>query len=309
MTIHHNYIGCDIAKAALDVFDPRSGRLLRIANEEAALGAFLAGLDPAADFVVFEATGPHDRLLRHGLAAAGIAHARLNPLRVRRFAEARGRLAKTDRIDARSLSQMGTALRPAPDQPPCPAQERLAMLARRRDQLVEARARETRQRAAAGDAFVIADIEAAIAHLSARIEALETEIDRQMKSHGDLAHKASLLASAPGIGAVTALTLIAHMPELGTLSPKAAASLAGLAPCNDDSGKRHGRRRIKGGRPRVRRALYMAALGAIRATARFRAFYTALAQRSGSKKAAIIAVARKLIITLNAMMRDKTSFA
>ncbi|MCJ8024522.1 transposase, partial [Shinella yambaruensis] len=106
-----------------------------------------------------------------------------------------------------------------------------------------------------------------------------------------------------------ALTLLAHMPELGSLSPKTAASLAGLAPFNDDSGRRNGRRRIKGGRPRVRKALYMAALGAIKASARLRAFHQTVSARTGSAKAGIIAVARKLITILNAMQRDKTNFA
>lgn len=309
MTLHHNYIGCDIAKAAIDVFDPRAGRLLRIANAAAAVRAFVAGLDPRQDFVVLEATGSHDRLLRFALAAAGIAQARLNPMMARRFAEARGRLAKTDRIDARSLSELGAMFRPAANRPPCAARERLAALARRRDQLVEARAREKRHLEAAWDPFVIADIEAAIAALGGRIAALEAQIARQMEHTDGLREQARLLASAPGVGPVTALTLLAHLPELGTLSPKGAAALAGLAPYNDDSGKRQGRRRIRGGRPRVRRALYMAALGAIRASARFKAFYAAVATRSGAKKAALIAVARKLLICLNAMLRDKTAFA
>ena len=148
-----------------------------------------------------------------------------------------------------------------------------------------------------------------IAILSERIAAIETAIDEQMKS-GDLAEGARRLTSAPGVGKVTALTLrFAHMPELGSLSPKTAASLSGLAPFNDDSGKRSGRRRIKGGRPRVRKALYMAALGAIRASSRLRAFYQTVKARTGAAKAAIIAVTRKLLTILNAMQRDKTQFA
>lgn len=309
MTIHHNYIGCDIAKAMLDVFDPATGRLCRVANELVALEGFAATLDPQASFIVFEATGHHDRLLRHVLGAAGIAFVRLNPMMVRRFAQARGRLAKTDRIDARILSEMGAMFEPQADQPPCAERERLVALARRRDQLVAARATEWRHLAEAFDTAVIADIEAAISALDARIAALETDIRQHMRATGALAAQAERLTSAPGIGPVTALTLIAHMPELGTLSPKAIASLAGLAPCNNDSGTKHGRRGIRGGRPRVRKALYMAALGAIRANHRFKAFYSAIAARSGSKKSAIIAVARKLLTVLNAMQRDQKPFA
>lgn len=308
MTIHHNYIGCDIAKAMLDVFDPATGRLSRVANEAAALADFAGSLAPHS-FVVFEATGHHDRTLRHALARAGIACARLNPMMVRRFAQARGRLAKTDRIDARILSEMGAMFQPQADAPPCPARDRLAALARRRDQLVAARALELRHLGETTDVTVIADIDATIASLSMRIAALEAEIGRHVEAMDELAAQAERLTSAPGIGPVTALTLLAHMPELGTLSPKAIASLAGLAPCNNDSGQRHGRRSIRGGRPRVRKALYMAALSAIRANLRFKAFYSAVAARSGSKKSAIIAVARKLLTVLNAMQRDQKHFA
>jgi transposase len=309
MTIHQNYIGCDIAKAMLDVFDPRTGKLMRMKNECAALQAFAATLEPAASFVVLEATGHHDRLLRHALGDAGIGFARINPMVARRFAEARGRLAKTDRLDARTLSELGAMFKPSSDPAPCPQRERLAAFARRRDQLVDMRARERRHLSEAFDPAIIADIKALIADLDNRIATLEADIARQLKTVPDLAQQAARLISAPGVGPVTALTLIAHMPELGHTSPKAIASLAGLAPFNNDSGSRRGRRTIRGGRPRVRRALYMAALGAIRANTRFNAFYAAIAQRSGSKKAAIIATARKLLTVLNAMQRDTKAFA
>ena len=150
MTIHHTFIGCDIGKQAIDIFDPRTARFCRIDNNEADLSAFAGRLDPAGDLVVLEATGHYDRLLRLCLAQAGISFARVNPKMARRFAEARGRLAKTDRIDARSLAEMGAMFHLAAEAPACPVRERLAALARRRDQLVEARATERRHR---GDAF------------------------------------------------------------------------------------------------------------------------------------------------------------
>jgi transposase len=308
MTLHPNYLGCDIAKRFVDLFDPRGGKHQRLANEPEALALFAATLDPDRDIVVLEATGSHDRLMRHELAARGIGHVRLNPMTARRFAQARGRLAKSDRIDARSLAEYGAAFHPAADAPPCPGRERLAVLARRRDQLVEARAVELKHRADAWEPVVIADIDAMIAVFDARIRDIEAIIERQLEADPHLAGQAEHLRSAPGVGPVTVLTLLAHMPELGELSPKAAAALAGLAPFNDDSGQRTGRRTIAGGRSRVRKALYMAALGAIRANARFSAFYQALAARSGSKKLAIVAVARKLLVVLNAMMRDNKAF-
>jgi transposase len=306
--IAHNFIGCDVAKAALDLYDPSTGKLHRLANRDEAIAGFVAGLEPTRDFVVLEATGHHDRLLRHRLAAAGIGFARLNPVMVRRFAEARGRLAKTDRLDARILSDFGKTLQPAADRPPCPQRERLCALARRRDQLVELRAREWRHLSDTFDPAIRADIEAAVKDLGRRIEAVEAAIQKQINETGGMAERARQVMSAPGVGAITALILLAHMPELGTLSPKQAASLAGLAPINRDSGQRRGKRSIRGGRPRVRRALYMAALGAIKKAPRFRTFYEALAARSGSRKLAIIAVARKLITILNAMIRDNKQY-
>lgn len=307
--IQHNYIGCDVAKEMLDVFDPHSGRFQRVANTIAAIGTFAAGLDRTRDFVVFEATGVHDRVLRHALAAAGIACTRRNPVQTRRFAQARGLLAKTDRVDARMLAEYGRRFTPAPDPQPCPARERIAALARRRDQLVEARAREAKHLSEAFDADVIADIEQMRASLTQRIKQLEKLIEQAI-AEADAATVATyeVLLSAPGVGKVTALTLIAHMPELGRSSPKTIASLAGLAPLNNESGKRNGRRAIRGGRSRVRRALYMAALSAIRST-RFKDFYKALVARSASKKLAIIAVARKLLTSLDAMVRDGKAFA
>jgi transposase len=308
--IQHNYIGCDISKDMLDMFDPRSRRSQRVANQAGPIEAFVAGLAPGRDFVVMEATGVYDRLLRHALAKAGIASTRRNPVQTRRFAEAGGLLAKTDKLDARMLADYGRRFTPAPDQPPCRQRERIAALARRRDQLVEARACEVRHLGEAFDPDVIADIEEAVARLAERIARIEAVIASAIAA-ADAATAATfaILQSAPGVGPVTALTLIAHMPELGARSPKTIASLAGLAPLNNDSGTRRGRRPIRGGRPRVRKALYMAALGAIRAAPRLKAFYTAIAARSGSSKLAIIAVARKLLTILNAMQRDHKAYA
>jgi transposase len=308
MTLQQNYIGCDISKQFVDLFDPCGGHR-RLANECTAIEGFAGSLRPGHDVVVLEATGRHDRLLRHALAARAVGHVRLNPVKARRFAQARGRLAKTDRIDARSLAAYGVAFQPACDAPPVAGRERLAALARRRDQLVDARANEMKHRADAFEPAVIDDIDAMIAVYDARIRGIETRIEVEMRSDTANARRNDRLRTAPGVGPVTALTLLAHMPELGSLSPKAAAALAGLAPFNDDSGQRKGRRSIAGGRTRVRQALYMAALGAIKANSRFKTFYTALAARSGSRKLALIAVARKLIVALNAMLRDDKPFA
>ena len=308
MIIDYNYIGCDISKAVLDIYDPRSGKLCRVDNEPLSLKAFAQALAEDS-FVVFEATGSHDRHLRRELSAAHIAYARLNPVMVRRFAQARGKRAKTDQIDARTLSQMGAMFTLRAGMAFDENRERLTALARRRDQLIELRALELRHLADTAEPLAQSDIQSLIADLGARIALLDAAIASHLKSDAGLAEQAQRLISAPGVGPVTALTLIAHMPELGQISPKAIASLAGLAPYNNDSGTKQGKRSIRGGRSRVRRALYMAALGAIRACNRFKTFYTAIAERSGSKKLAIIATARKLLTALNAMQRTKQNFA
>jgi transposase len=306
--IHQNHIGCDIGKFAIDIFHPDGSRLLRIDNSLAALTDFAASLSAECDFVVMEATGGYDRLLRHCLSAAGIAHARINPVMVRRFAQARGKLAKTDRLDARMLSEFGSMFRPKPSTPPLPNHEELVSLARRRDQLVDLRATEARHLSDAYSQIAIMDIKAGIADLDLRIAAIELELKKLVRADEALALTIKRLETAPGVGTLTAIAVMAHLPELGTLSPKAAASLAGLAPINRDSGKKSGKRSIRGGRPRLRKALYMAALAASRSKSRFNPFYQAIASRSGSRKSAIIAVARKLLTILNAMQRDAKAF-
>lgn len=307
--IAQNYIGCDVSKDTLDLFDESSRRHRRIANEAAAIAAYVAGLEPACDFVVMEATGVHDRLLRHALGEAGVAFSRHNPQHTHYYAKSAGQQAKTDRLDARMLSGYGRRHQPAAAPAPCRKGERLQSLARRRDQLVETRAKEKMALSQAFDDDVAADIAGSIAALDQRIKAIEALIKAAIHDSQQAARDYHLLVSAPGVSTVTALTLIAHMPELGQRSPKSIAALAGVAPINQDSGRKTGRRPIKGGRSRVRRALYMAALGAIRACARFRDAYQAIAARSGSKKLAIIAIARKLLVALNAMIRDQKAFA
>ena len=307
--IAQNYVGCDISKQRLDFFDETSGRYQRIANQADAIAAYVAGLRAGRDFVVMEATGVHDRLLRHALAKAGIVFSRHNPAHTHHYAKSATQRAKTDRLDARMLSDYGRRYQPAPEAAPCEKDEHLQSLARHRDQLVEIRAGLKRYLSEAFDEDVVADTERLIADLDARIDALESLITKTIGEAEDTARDYALMVSVPGVSTITALSLLAHMPELGRRSPKSIAALAGLAPFDHESGKLRRKAKIRGGRARVRRALYMAALSAIRANERLKAFYTALAARSGSKKLAIVAVARKLLVTLNAIIRDKTAFA
>ena len=307
MTLHPDVIGIDIAKHRLDIYDALSAKHTSVPNQPEPLAELIHTWRERACLVVFEATGPYDALLRRALAGAGLRFVRVNPARARDFARATGQLAKTDAIDARVLAEMGRALALGAEPEPDPARERLAALHRRRDQLVETRAGE-RTRLAEARAAVSDSLESHIAWLDGEIARLEGEIETLIGETAELFEAARLLRSAPGVGPVTASTLLALMPELGQRSGKAVAALAGLAPLNRDSGQRRGARVIRGRRRRVRRALYMAALAAVRTHARFREFYGAVLARRAARKLALVAVARKLLVILNAVLKTKTLF-
>ena len=201
---------------------------------------------------------------------------------------------------------MGRALAPAPDRAPDPDRQQLSRLHKRRDHLVQARAAERVRLAEGGE--LVGSLEAHIAWLGAEIARLDGLIGKLVAENDELSATARLVRSVPGVGPVTVVTLLALMPELGSLGSKAVAALAGLAPMNRDSGQSRGARHIGGGRRRVRRALYMAAVTAVRHSARFKAFYQAVLARRGACKVALVAVARKLLIVLNAMLKTRTAF-
>jgi len=308
MIIHPGFVGCDVSKHHLDIFDTSSGVHERIVNAAPELAAWACKRAGDGELIVFEATGGYDRALRQALAAGGCRSVRVNPGRARDFAKAAGYLAKTDRVDARMLAVMGQALGLAAEAPADPTRERLALLVKRRDQLVEMRAQEQTRRAEIADKAVRTDLEAHIAWLAKRIVRFNLDIALACKQSPAIARETALTRTAPGVGKVTASVLAALLPELGARSPKAIAALAGLAPFAADSGQWRGQRRIKGGRRRVRQALYMAALAAIRSDTIFAVFYKRLRAAGKPAKLALIAVARKLLTTLNAMVRDNVAF-
>lgn len=258
--------------------------------------------------VVFEATGTYDLELREVLSQAGIRFARINPARARDFARASGQLAKTDPIDARMLAAFGRALQPTTEQAANPARNALALLAKRRDQLVLMRAQEKNRRSESDDRAMTERISRLIEVLDSEIAEIEADIKALIKTEQEIADDARLMRSVPGIGPVACMQLIAKMPELGHVGPKQIAALAGLAPFNVDSGTFRGKRKIAGGRKRVRDALYMAALNAVRRADPFKTFYARLRQAGKPAKLALIAVARKLLTVLNAMMRDRKPY-
>jgi len=305
MTIQLSWIGIDISKHYLDIFD--DGYSLRLANTAAGICDLLTRLAGRRVSIVFEATGAYDRALRQVLSTAGIAFVRVNPRRARAFAEAAGFLAKTDGVDARMLALMGQAMPAAPAEAADPERQRLADLHKRRDQLVAMRKQE-RTRLAEVVEGIRADLEAHIAWLSRAIAEIEGKCRALIKASGELNRLDSLVRSLPGIGPVAANSLIALLPELGDRSPKTIAALVGVAPFNVDSGKYRGKRRIRHGRHRVRDALYMAAHAAARYHPRFTAFYQSLRAAGKPHKLALIALARKLLVILNAIVRTQTPF-
>jgi transposase len=307
MSIHPGYIGIDVCKDHFDIFDPMHGRPERLPNNAEAAHALADRLAAReGGFAVFEATGEYDRHLRTVFDAKSIPYARVNPQQARDFARATGRRAKNDRIDARVLWRMGGSLQLAPTPARDPGRERLTALHKRRDQLVDVRAAEKVRLKEGADPD--GSLERHLAWLDGEIAHLDALITKTIAASAGLAEDAWLLSSAPGVGPVTAATLIALMPELGSLSPRTAAALAGLAPYDDDTGKRRGARRISGGRRRVRRALYMAALTAARSQTRFRALYEQFRAKGKSAKVALIAIARRLLAVLNAILRDRRAF-
>jgi transposase len=308
MIIAPGFIGIDVSKDSLDIFDAAAGGAARRGNTAPAIAGLVEDWAERDAFVLFEATGRYDLVLRHALAAAGVRFARVNPGRARDFARAAGVLAKTDAVDARMLAVMAQCLRPPPDHRNEEEREQLALLNKRRDQLVATRQQERTRCREAADPICRDSIASHLAWLDAAIKAVEARIADLIAKAPQLARDRRLLASAPGVGPVTAATLLALLPELGKRSPKQLAALVGLAPFNNDSGIRRGQRSIRGGRKRVRDALYIAALTAARHAPRFAAFYRTLTGAGKPPKLAIIALARKLLTVLNAILRDNQPF-
>jgi len=306
MTLQQNFIGVDIAKDWIDIYNPDTKKHQQVKTTPEHLHVFAKTCKNA--LVVFEASGGYERPLMDALEKLGANYVRVNPRQAREFARATGQLAKTDQVDAKMLAHMGRALELVPDQPVNPARLRLAALTARRDALVEHKKQEQNRLAQATDAFVRGDISSLLVVIKRRIKKLETEMAAHIKAHKPLAKLDKILRSAPGIGPLTAASIIARLPELGRANRRAIAKLAGLAPMACDSGKMKGRRRIWGGRAEVRRSLYMAAFIASRHDPELKAYRQKLENAGKPFKVIIIAVARKLLMQLNAIVRENRKY-
>ena len=284
MTLAQFYIGCDISKSHLDLFDASTGQTWRITNTLAEAQSLAASYAGQPVQVILEATGRYDYVLRQALDDQQVSYSRIHPLRARRFAEAFGRLAKTDRIDACMLAEFGKRFTPPADLPIDPIRDQLSDLQLRYDQLVSARAKDRAQTGTGAEDFE-ASITRHIAFLDGEIAELERKMQALISQAGDaLQAVICQLKTMPGIGPVAANVLTAHLPELGQRSPGQIAALVGLAPYNRDSGKYRGKRAIRGGRARVRRALYMAALSASRHKPKLQSILSACVQKLRRQK-------------------------
>lgn len=309
MTPAKFYVGVDVAKDWLDVAQRPEGAPWRVSNDEGGIAALverLVQLRPA--LVVLEATGGMEMPVVGALVVAQLPTAVVNPRQVREFARATGRLAKTDAIDAQVLAQFGEAvrpeLRPFPD---AATQELSALLTRRRQLVGMLTAEKNRLRTAAK--AVRADVQEHIRWLERRLSDLDGQLAQSIRSSPSWRERDNLLKSTPGVGPVLSVTLLAELPELGTLGRKEIAALVGVAPLNRDSGHFRGKRSVWGGRSRVRAALYMAALVAARCNPVLRAFYQRLVEAGKPKKVALTACMHKLLTILNAMIRHRTPWS
>ena len=298
--------GVDVAKASLDV-SVSEGPVLRFDNNTKGVTKLLKHLkEEEATLAVCESTGGYERLLVSRLRKAEIGVRVANPSRVRAFAKACGYEAKTDPRDAQVLSRYGQVF-PESDTPETePEREELQDLLRRRRQLVEQRVQEVNRLDKGASAGVAESTKRHIAWLEAEISQLENEYQEVLQGSARLTQRAALSRTVPGVGPLTAATLVAFLPELGRWDSKALTSLVGLAPWSRDSGRKRGQRSIRGGRGVVRKALYLCSCSVIQVEGELHLFYQNLRQRGKPGNVALVAVMRKLLLQLNALARRGT---
>jgi transposase len=299
------FVGIDVSKARLDVAQRPTGRFT-VPNTEAGFTQRLAHLaaEPPT-LIVLEATGGVELPLTGALAAAGLPVVVVNPRQIRDFAKATGQLAKTDALDAQVLAHVADVVRPEPRPLPDAQTQELAALVARRRQLIEMLTAE-KNRVASARVVVRKQLRAHIAWLERALDQANTALAEAIRQSPVWRKKDELLRSVPGIGPVLATTLLANLPELGTLTHKQIAALVGVAPLNRDSGTLRGRRTVWGGRAQVRAVLYMAAIVATRFNPVMRVFYQRLCAAGKAKKVALVACMRKLLTIVNAMLTQRT---
>lgn len=303
------FVGVDVSKDQLDVAVGMEGPAWTVTNDEAGIATLLEDLSArSCELVVLEATGGFEVAVTTAMAAAGLPVVVINPRQARDFARATGQLAKTDRLDARILALFAERVRPELRPLPTDAARWLDALLTRRRQLIAMILAE-RNRLGFAPASLKKPIEKHIRWLQREIDSVDSDLGKTIQSSPVWRARETLFQSVPGIGPVVSRTLIAELPELGSLNRKQITALVGLAPLANESGKHKGRRRVFGGRASVREALYMAALVASRRNPTIRTFYQRLRESGKPPKVALTACMRKLLTTLNAMARTGTPWS
>jgi transposase len=302
-----SFIGIDVSKQQLEVAVHERDYQFRCPNKMDSFGALCAELiDLRPALIVLEATGGLEMPVVNALQAAGLPVLVVNPRQVRAFAKALGQLAKTDRLDARVLAHFAAAIKPPLRPIKSKEEQELAALSRRRDQLIGMLVDEKNRRTSAASDTVRDHIKEHIEWLEEGIAELDEQLKARLQASASWQAKDDILQSVPGIGPVVSFSMIADLPELGTLNRQQISKLVGVAPLNHDSGQQRGTRHIYGGRAELRRLLYMAALSATRHNLVIKEFYERLCAKQKPFKVAITACMRKLLSIINVMVRNNS---
>ena len=301
-------VGVDVGKANLDIALHPSGQFYTIPNSEAHIRRFVRILkNYEIERIVVEASGRYEHALVQACDKAGLPIIIVNPISVRRYAQAIGVLAKTDRIDAQVIAQYAATLKPEFKPIPDKTSQKIKDLLVRRSQLLEMSTME-KNRLQILPKSLHRSIKSMLRMLQNQIETVTRQIEQEVAKVDQWRSKMEIMTSVPGIGKVLAYTFLSELPELGSLNRKEIAALVGVAPINRDSGKLNGKRRIRGGRHRVRTVMFMAMLSSIQCNPVFKRFYEHLKAQGKIPKVALIACMRKMIVVLNTMIKNQESW-
>lgn len=297
-------VGIDVSKRTLEVCVLGQAEMRKFINTPDGIACLIAGLQPLEpEVIALEATGGYERLAANLLSQAGFRVAVMNPTRVRRFAQGVGKLAKTDKIDAEIIAWHASVVKPIPNGQRTEVEQKLASFVERRRQLLVEVVAEKNRLSTCGEA-IRKDIEEHIEWIEAHVDRLEGEIRDCIAQNADWQARAEIIDSVPGVGEITASTMVAELPELGQLNRQQIAALVGVAPYNRDSGSKRGKRKISGGRTGIRKTLFMATLSATKFNPTIRTFYNRLIQNGKEKMVALTACMRKLLVIINAMVNN-----
>ncbi|WP_394133359.1 IS110 family RNA-guided transposase [Marinobacter nauticus] len=301
-------VGVDVGKANLDIALHPSGQFYTIPNTEAHIRRFVRILkNYSIERIVVEASGRYEQALVQACDQAGLPIIIVNPISVRRYAQAIGVLAKTDRIDAQVIAQYAATLKPEFKPIPDKTSQKIKDLLVRRSQLLEMSTME-KNRLQILPKPLHRSIKSMLRMLQSQIETVTRQIEQEVAKVDQWHSKMEIMTSVPGVGKVLAYTFLSELPELGSLNRKEIAALVGVAPINRDSGKLNGKRRIRGGRHRVRTVMFMAMLSSIQCNPVFKRFYERLKAQGKIPKVALIACMRKMIVVLNTMIKNQESW-